>query len=246
MNSGKRSNQQNVDNMELLIERVNTFQPGYDPAEVRLSISNQKQIKARGDEVLLGVNSAESFCNNSISARTNAFNTLDSLVTRALNALRISDITEQTIDQGASIVREIRNKRASGINPSVEVEEGTQPVEPVKSNKMHSGSFDAKIENFRRFIVLLSTIKAYRPKEPELMVDSLYAKLASLILVNSTVKTADARANAARTERDVVLYAAKTGLVKIALDSKLYVKSAYGSRSSQYKSIGGIVFTTKK
>jgi len=33
MNSGKRSNQQNVDNMELFTERVVAFQPGYDPAE---------------------------------------------------------------------------------------------------------------------------------------------------------------------------------------------------------------------
>ena len=246
MNSGKRSNQQNVDNMELFTERVVAFQPGYDPAETRLSIPNQKQIKARGDEVLLGVNTAESACNNSVSARTDAFNTLDSLVTRALNALRISDVSEQTIEQGASIVREMRNKRASQITPPATVAEGTQPAEPVKTNKMHSGSYDTKIENFRRFIVLLGTIAAYKPKEPDLTVDSLNVKLAALILVNSAVKTADARANAARTERDAVLYAAKTGLVEIAFDSKLYVKSAYGIKSSQYKSIGGILFTRKK
>jgi len=246
MNTRKRGNQQNVDNMELLTGRVTTFLPGYDPSETRLSIPNQKQIKARGDEVLLGVNVAESACNNSISARTTAFNTLDPLVTRALNALRISDVSEQTIEQGASIVREIRNVRASVIPPPANVAGGTQIGEPVKTNKMHSGSFDTKIENFRRFIVLLGTIPAYKPKEPDLSTDSLNAKLAVLILVNSDVKTTDALANAARTERDAVLYATRTGLVDIAMDSKLYVKSAYGVKSPQYESVSSIFFTRKR
>ena len=94
--------------------------------------------------------------------------------------------------------------------------------------------------------MLLSTIAAYKPNEPDLAIDSLNTKLASLILVNSTVKTADAKANAARAERDAVLYAAKTGLVDIAMDSKLYVKSAYGVKSSQYNSVSGINFTRRR
>jgi len=246
MNLGKKSNQQNVDNMEVLTERVATFQPGYDPAETRLSIPNQKQVKARGDEVLIVVTEAESACSNTISARTDVFNALDPLVTRVLNALRISDVSEQTIEQGASIVREFRNRRATAITPAGNGDGGTQNGEPSKTNKMHSGSFNTKTENFRRLIVLLSTIAAYKPNEPDLAIDSLNAKLASLILVNSTVKTADAKANAARAERDAVLYAAKTGLVDIAMDSKLYVKSAYGVKSSQYNSVSGINFTRRR
>jgi len=246
MTSGKRSNQQNVDNMELFTERVSTFQPAYDPAETRLSIQNQKQIKASGDEVLLGVTVAESACNNTISARTDAFSAIDPLVTRVINALRISDVQEQTIQQGESIVREIRNKRATVITPPAISAGGTQNGELPKTNKMHSGSFNTKTENFRRLIVLLSTIPAYKPKETDLTVDALKTKLEALNLVNSASKTADAMANAARTQRDIVLYAAKTGLVDIAMDSKLYVKSAYGALSTQYKSISGILFTRSR
>ena len=243
MNTGKRSNQQNVDNLEVLTERVTTFQPGYDPAETRLSIPNQKLIKASGDEALLGVSTAESACDNAISARTAAFESINPLVTRAINALRISDVTEQTIAQGESIVRDFRNQRASATEPPAKTEEGTVSSETVKTNKLRSGSFYTKVENFRKFIVFLSSIPAYKPKQSDLTVEALNAKLEALVLINSAYNTADAKANAARLHRDIVLYTAKTGLVEIAQDSKLYVKSAYGATSPQYKSISGIKFT---
>ena len=91
--------------------------------------------------------------------------------------------------------------------------------------------------------MLLSTIPAYKPKEAFLTVDSLYEKLESLKQANAVFVTADAVAEAARRQRDLVLYAGKTGLVDIAMDSKLYVKSAYGATSPQYKSISGLLFT---
>ncbi len=246
MTTGKKSNQQNVDNMELLTERVSTFLPEYDPGETRLSIQNQKQVKASGDVVLLGVTASESACNNIISARTLVFNAIDPLVTRVINALRISDVSEQTIQQGESIVREIRNQRATVIPPPENTVGGIENGKPQRTNKMHSGSYNTKTENFRRLIVLLSTIPAYRPKETELSVESLNNKLEALNMINSATKTADARANAARTQRDVVLYTAKTGLVDIAQDSKLYVKSAYGATSPQFKSVSGISFSRQR
>ena len=243
MNSVKKSNQQNVDNMDLLTGRVATFDPAYDPSEERLSMPSQKLIKARGDEVLLAVTGAESAWNNTTSARSNAFNSLDPLVTRVINALRISDVSDKTIAQGEAIVREIRNRRVSVIVPPVNGTDGTENGQPPKVNKMHSGSFNTKIENFRRLIVLLSTIPAYKPKQADLTIESLNNKLAALNLVNAASKTAEAQAEAARVQRDTVLYAAKTGLVAIAMDSKLFVKSAYGARSPQYKSVSSILFT---
>ena len=84
---------------------------------------------------------------------------------------------------------------------------------------------------------------AYKPKETDLTVEMLNNRLTVLTRLNSALKTADAQADAARTQRDTILYASKTGLVDIAMDSKLYVKSAYGASSPQYKSISGIIFS---
>lgn len=243
MNSGKKGNQQNVDNMELFTKRVVTFDPVYDPSEERLSIPSQKQVKVNGDEALLRVRTAESACNNATSARTDAFNTLGPLVTRVINALRISDVSEQTIAQGEAIVRVMHNKRLSVIDPPVQPAAGTETQVPPKVNKMHSGSFNTRIENFRRLILLLSTIPAYRPKQSDLTIELLNMKLETLTVANSASQTAEANSCAARVQRDIVLYAAKTGLVEIAMDSKLFVKSAYGASSAQYKLVSGISFS---
>lgn len=246
MNSNKKSHQQNVDNLEVLTTQVATFQPVFNPSETRLAISNQVQLKRNGDEVLIGVMVAESACDNAVAARTKAFDGLESLVTRVINGLRISDVTEQTINQCESIVRELRNKRASEIVPPAEPVEGTETEEPARHNKMRSGSYNTKIENFTKLMILLSTLPTYKPNETDITIASLGVKLETLKLSNTGCINAEAAADAARMQRQIVLYANKTGLVDIGTDVKLYIKSAYGASSPQYKSIRGLSFTKLK
>lgn len=243
MNSGKKSHRQNVDNLEKLSVQVATFEPVFNPSETRLSIPNQQQLKTRADGALAGIMAAESACNNAVSARTTAFNGFDGLVTRVINAVRISDVAGQTIEQAESIVRELRNKRASVNVPPSEPTEGIEKVGARRQNKMRSGSFNTKIENFSKLIVLLGTIPPYKPNETDLTIASLKVKHEALKLVNSICVTKDAEANAARNQRDIILYTERTGLVDIASDVKLYVKSAYGARSPQFKSVSGLAFS---
>ena len=243
MNSSKRSNQQNVDNLEVLTEKVITFIPAYDPSEARLSILNQREIKASGDAVLEKVAIAETACDNAITARNIAFDALDPFVTRVINGLRISDVPAQTVEQGESLVREFRNQRATPIEPPSKTDEGSDEEETSRTNKMRNSSFNTKIENYRNLVLLLSTLPAYKPNEADLTVDALKVRFENLKRVNSAFVSADAAAEAARQKRYNILYGAKTGLVDVAMDSKLYVKSAYGATSPQYKSISGILFT---
>ena len=246
MNSNKKSHQQNVDNIEKITEKAVTFEPAYNPSEPRLSISNQQRIKTDGDEVLNGVIAAETACNNAVSARTTAFEGLDGLVTRIVNGVRISEVTDQTIAQTEAIVRDLRNKRAEEIIPPAETADGKEDEAAGKHNKIRNGSFSTKVENFNKLIMLLLTLPAYKPNEEEISIDSLKIRHAALKQANSVCISMDAAAEAARRQRQIVLYAPKTGLVPVALDSKLYVKSAYGANSPQYKSISGILFAKIK
>jgi len=243
MNTNKKSHQQNVDNIEKLTKQVATFEPAYNCSEPRLSIANQLQLKLSGDEVLDGVMAAESACDDAVSARTAVFEDLDVLVTRVANGVRISEVSDQTIGQIESIVRDLRNKRAEEIIPPAKSEDGKEDEEQEKHNKIRNGSFGTRVENFNRLIKLLLTIAAYRPNEADLGIESLKARYEALKNANSVCISMDAIAAAARRQRQIVLYTAKTGLVPVALDSKLYVKSAYGANSPQYKSISGILFT---
>ena len=220
--------------------------PPYNSSEPRLSIANQLQLKLSGDEVLNDVMAAESACDHAVSARTTVFEGLDVLVTRVANSVRISDASEQTVGQIESIVRDLRNKRAEEIIPPAKSEDGKDDEEQEKHNKIRNGSFGTRVENFNRLITLLLTIAAYRPNEADLGIESLKARYEALKNANSVCISMDAIADAARRQRQIVLYTPKTGLVPVALDSKLYVKSAYGSISPEYKSISGLSFITLK
>lgn len=246
MNTNKKSHQQNVDNFEKLTKQVATFEPAYNPSEARLSIPNHLQLKTKGDEVLEGVMVAESAGYHAIAARTTAFEGFEGLVTRVVNAVRISEVSDQTIAQTESIVRDLRNKRAEEIIPPEESEEGKEDDESGKHNRKRNGSFGTKVENFNRLIMLLMTISAYKPNETDLSIESLKTRHTALKLANSACISTEVAAGAARRLRRIALYAPKIGLVPVALDSKLYVKSAYGANSPQYKSISGILFTKIK
>jgi len=237
---------QNVDNLEFLNDKVSTFQPAYDPSETRLSIQNQKEVAAKGKQALSGVEDAERICNDLISKRALAFELLNPLVTRVINGLRIVDILDHTLAEGESLVRELRNQRASEIEPPSENADGTENEKLPRTNKKRSGSFETKIENFGKLIKLLGSVVTYKPNETDLTVESLKTRLETLIQVNSAAKAATANAEAARGLRDIVLFADKTGLYDIAMDSKLYVKSAYGATSTQYKLISGISFSKRR
>ena len=152
MNSSKRSNQQNVDNLEVLTEKVITFIPAYDPSETRLSIQNHREIKVSGDAVLEKVAIAETACDNAITARNIAFDALDPFVTRLINGLRISDVPAQTVEQGESLVREFRNQRATPIEPPSKTDEGSDEEETSRNNKLRNSSFNTKIENYRNIV----------------------------------------------------------------------------------------------
>ncbi len=243
MNTNKKSHQQNVDNIEKLTKQFMTFEPVYNCSEPRLSIANQQQLKTSGDEVLDVIMTAESDCDHAVSERTAVFEGMDVLVTRVVNGVRISEVSEQTVQQIESIVRDLRNKRAEEIIPPVETEDGKVDEEQEKHNKIRNGSFGTRVENFNKLIKLLLTISAYRPNEEDLSIESLRVRYEALKNANSRCISMDAVAAAARRQRQIVLYTPKTGLVPVALDSKLYVKSAYGANSPQYKSISGILFT---
>jgi len=89
----------------------------------------------------------------------------------------------------------------------------------------------------------LSIIPEYKPNETDLTIVALNARLASQKTSNAAYHTADAALDATRITRNALLYADGTGLVDIALAVKVYVKSAFGATSPQYKQISDIVFT---
>lgn len=103
-------------------------------------------------------------------------------------------------------------------------------------------SYDSRLDSFDKLIKQLASIKEYAPNEPELKIASLTTLYNDLNAKNSAVVTSQVTLSNARIARNDVMYKPNTGLVDVALDSKSYIKSAFGPTSPQYKQISKLEF----
>ena len=246
MSTNQTGHVQNLVNLGVVINHLGTFQKNYNPPRNILTIDGLTQLKSDGESVLASVTSAEISCKNSISARSSSFDNLDNLITRAINGLRISGAPAQTIVQAETIVRQLRGKRATAKTTGKEAVTANESGAEIVQNTLHNTTMDSKIENFTKFVQFLSGILEYKPNEADLTITALNAKLADLKTTNASYVTAMAALDAARLERNTILYAENSGVVDVAMSVKLYVKSLFGARSPQYKEISDIVFTKKR
>lgn len=243
MSNNQTGHEQNVVNLGLIISRLNVIQSGYNPSRVDFTLPELVELKTRGETVINAWNNAEDVQKNSISARAVVFKNFDGLITRSINALRISGASENTIEQAESIVRELRSERASNGPSDEEIAEAKVKGVVLKQNILHNSTFDSKIENLKRYVQFLSLEGMYKPNEADINIAALNDKLLAIKTANENFSHTDAALNAARISRNTLLYTKNTGLVDIALGVKLYVKSAFGATSPEYKSISDIQFS---
>lgn len=243
MSTNQTGHKQNVVNLGVMIARVSTFGTGYNPSNNELAIASLTQLKTKADAAIDVVTHAEVALKNQISVRVSVFEPLDSLVTSAINALRISGALPQTIEQAETIVRELRAKRApSGKSAGADTADAQAKAEEKKQVASHNATYDSKVENFDKFIKLLTSVPEYKPNETVITPAGLQARLTAMAAANYEYSVAEAALDAARLARRKVLYSDPSALVKTALAVKTYVKSAFGASSPQYKEISSIVF----
>ncbi len=236
----------NVVNFGILIDRISTYGEKYNPVRNEFMIQYLKDLKTTAGTVLVNANNSENLEKKATALRVVAFEPINRLVTRAMNAFRISGASEPTVQQAETLVREFRGIRASK-KPTLELiaaakEEGKE----LRINRQHNTTFEKKIENFEKVVNFLTIQSEYGPNETDITIDALNAKLTELKTTNSECIKTSADYNAIRIERDTVLFADHTGLVDVAKGVKLYVKSAFGTSSPQYKSISDLRFIKGK
>jgi hypothetical protein len=243
MSNNQTGHEQNVVNLNVLITRIDSFPAGYNPSRAEFTFSSLTQLKTNGESTIASVISAEKAFKKSIVLRSAEFSPLDPLITRAMNAFESSGALPQTVEQAKAIVRELRGQRASDKLTEEQIAVAKENGKDLRQITLHNMNIDRRIENFNKFIQFLSPEEEYNPNEEDLKIDALNTKLLALKTANNNYNSVDSALDAARLERNALLYSSNTGLVDIAKGVKLYVKSAFGATSPQYKAISGIVFT---
>ena len=237
---------QNVANFETLISYITAFGTDYNPSKNRLTIPELQKILSEAKASLNAVNVAFSAHSNASAARESAFEPLSKLITRANNALKATDTTTQVDDSAKTLVRKLQGTRASAKLTDEEkkaLEAEGKSTTQISTSQM---GFSDRLENFDKFITLLSSIPDYAPNEEDLKIASLSALLDSLKTKNSDALPTEVQLSHARIARNEIQDRPLTGLVDLAFDAKVYIKSVFGATSPQYKQISKLAFKKQK
>jgi len=179
---------------------------------------------------------------DSVSAREFAFAPLSKIITRVNNAIKATDTTELVDESVNTLVRKIQGTRASAKisdeDKKLLAEDGKE-VNQISASQM---GYDNRVENLYKLIMLLSSIPEYNPNEEELKISTLTALYDNLKAKNFAVVETTTPLSNSRIARNEVLYKPLAGLVDIAFDTKIYIKSVFGASSPQYKQVSKLIF----
>ena len=232
----------NVTNFESLISYVTAYGEAYNPSRESIKLPELDTILTNSKASINALDVVHPNYSNAVAAREVAFKPFSKLITRVNNALKATDTTAQVDESAQTIVRKLQGKRAT---PKISEEDNAllkaegMEVKQISTAQM---SYDSRLENLNKLIMLLSSVPEYKPNEEELKISTLTALYDDLTAKNAAVLAATVPLSNARISRNKVLYQEKTGLVDTAFDVKLYIKSLFGATSLQYKQISKLAF----
>jgi len=236
----------NVSNMSVLIASCVANTDRYKPSNKNLVLEALNALYTKTDQAVTAVNTMAPANTKAIAARKIVFKPLSKLVTRLYNAAVSSGASKEVVASIATIKRLIQGTRAT---PKLSDEKKAALKAAGKEKKESSSSqvsFDQRINNMDKLIKLLAALPEYTPNEVDLQITSLQALLATLQKTNKDVVDTDNLLYKARTTRDLLMNAEKTGLIDICLDTKAYIKSVDSSDGRWYKQISGLKFVRPK
>ena len=245
-NNSETGHAKNVANFEQLTIDCTALGTSYNPSNPAIKLTALTAQLTSAKSNIAAVNTAHAAYSNAVAAREVAFSPLSKLSTRILNALKASGTTVQVDDSAQTLVRKLQGRRATAKLTAEEkkaAEAAGNPVTEISSSQM---SYDNRIDNFDKFIKLLTSVTLYAPNEADLKVAALTTTYNDLKAKNLAVVNSETALTNARIARDEIMYADTTGMVDISVDVKNYVKSIFGATSPQYKQISKLTFTSRK
>ena len=236
----------NVANLESLITSIIAFGAVYNPPKDSITLSALQTLLKSSNDSFAAVNTALSAYSLAVDIREAGFQPLGKLITRVNSALKASESTTQMDETAQTIIRKLQGKRASAKLTDEELKVFAEEGKEIKQISASQMSYDSRLDNLDKLISFLITVPQYHPNEEDLKIDSLKAVYNDLKKKNTDVVTAEIQLDNARNGRNEILYKPLTGLVDLASDAKVYIKSVFGATSPQYKQVSKLTFVVRK
>jgi len=236
----------NVANFESLISFVKGYGATYNPSKDSIRIEALEVILANAKNSFIDIDTVFPAYTNAVSAREFAFAPLSKIITRVNNAIKATDTTEQVDESVKTLVRKLQGIRASAKitdEDKKQLEAEGKEVNQISASQM---GYDNRVENLYKLLMLLNSIPQYNPNEEELKISTLTALYEDLKTKNMAVVETTTPLSNSRIARNEVLYKPLSGLVDIAFDTKVYIKSVFGPSSPQFKQVSKLVFMARE
>lgn len=229
----------NVANFEDLISFCRNFGPAYNPSNGLLAVPSMEGVFINAQNTIQTVHAARTLFIVAVNERQLAFEGMETLATRIINALSVSVVDQRIVKDARTILNKIR-----GIAPTPQTNDNQSGQEIARASSNSQRSYDKLIDHFAAYLEILRQTPAYMPNEADLSTPQLETYLENLRAKNTAVINGYTSYSQAMLERDRALYDAENAIIPLAKMVKKYVRSVFGAASPQYNQVRGIEFRT--
>jgi hypothetical protein len=228
-----------VASFEKLLGFCNAHGAMFNPSKAALQPAALSALLTSAQDSIEAVRTARTAYREEKNVRNDAFDSLPRFMTRIINVLAASGVTQATMENGYTIVKKFRRTGTK---------KNKVPAEGQATIVTHSVSqldFDSMLNNFEAMVSLVGAQSSYQPNEQDLTLNALQVRATELRTMNTAVISALVVLSNARASRNKLLFE-QAGIHGAALAAKRYVKGAFGTQSLAYNQIKGILFINRK
>lgn len=245
-----------IANFEILVDQCAQLGSVYAPSRSDLKLDALQNALAQAKSRLDAFHTAQAGLKSAVARRETLFDGFGRRITRVHNSLKASSSSDAFDEKAHALVVQLRGghksspakgiPQAQAAKPELVVAGGASapaPAETLTSGRSSSHlSYEARVDHLDQFLKLLGSMTDYTPLESELTHQGLQEWKNDLQAVNQEVMHAQNVVGTARTERDEILYATRSGLIDLAADCKSYLKAALGTDHPTAKSVTKLKF----
>lgn len=233
----------NIASFEQMISIVTGFGGTYNPSNSNISVSKLNNKFTAANAANDAVQAEFAGKTTAINIRENKFKPLGPTVTKAVNYYASTGTEQNKVEDVKTLNRKLqgtRKKAAAVDDPATPVDESKQSISASQQ------SYTQKVEHLEGMIELFSDDPLYIPNEAAITTAALTALATDLKAATTSVINSMTTFNNSRIERNTVMYHPTTGLHKLAMMVKQYVKSLYGASSPENKMIAKLKFRNEE
>lgn len=223
-----------IANFNELVQYCQSLGASYNPAIAELKLAALQQYASDAEAQLTTVHSASAAYKDNIAQRAELYKDLNALTTRVRNAVQIYDILPQIQQQVVTFTKKLQGissrKKATAESPDPDA---TTAATDPKTISTSQTSFEQRLNTLDKIVQTLANQPQYQPNEPDLQVTSLAALVQDIRTLNARVAASEITRKTALVILQKLLRDDDTSLRKLTAKVKLYVKSVFGSQSTE-------------